>query len=85
MAGAADFLPPFSFCAAIISCLCAQHLQELSSSLKLLLLSFLILLSSASLPQLSLVPLLPHSFLLSIGECTLSAGHSARSSWLYLR
>merc|ERR1711915_350581 len=55
MAGAADFLPPFSFVQPSSLVSCAQHLQELSSSLELLLLSFLILLSSASLPQLSFV------------------------------
>merc|ERR1719470_323234 len=47
MAGACDFLPPFSFWAAIISCLFLANLLFLSS---LLLGKFFLLLNSDLLP-----------------------------------
>merc|ERR1719495_1500480 len=150
MAGAADFLPPFSFCAAIISCLLRSASSRAfffsrasasffsdSSFLSSLLLGELFLLLNSDFLPLSLLLLQSLEFLffltpffsdssflsfsssdlfcwasffscsilisfllacfsfsllsssssllLSIGECTLLADHSARSSWLYLR
>merc|ERR1719348_913631 len=55
MAGACDFFPPFSFWAAIISCLCVQHLQVPSSLQELQLPSFLLPPCGAFLPQPSSV------------------------------
>merc|ERR1719425_119199 len=81
MAGACDFLPPFSFWAAIISCL----LRSASSSAFFFARSSASFFSAASLRSFaSSVPPLPMPFHPSTGGCTPSAGHSARPSWLCL-